>query len=337
MHRLLWLLIPFLFQSQAWAWGDIGHGAIGYIAESLLTSQGKSFVFLQLGHDPLSVAAVFPDQVRSDDRFKSFAPYHFLEIPRGYTFATLPKELRAEKDAHTIISKAPDLLSIRNPPLSPPHQAVLFKYLVHLVGDVHQPLHVGNGRDRGANLCQVKWENPKTGKTVATNLHTAWDENLISNIQFEFEKSATLAPGQKRWFGYRELGDLIMAEVKAGTLQVNFAKVSADAPEVWYSESQALHDVAYPGGNKIAPEDRLYCKIVDPQTGKVVNGKFDETQIPTLDAAFAAQALPVIKSQILKAGYRLADMINKMGAKDALPAWTEQFEKELFQKMDIKN
>ena len=71
------------FAQNAFAWGNVGHETVAEIAERFISEDTKNFVQKILGPEPLSVAATFPDQVRSDERFKGFAPYHFVEIPDG--------------------------------------------------------------------------------------------------------------------------------------------------------------------------------------------------------------------------------------------------------------
>src|SRR6185437_16951518 len=150
-EKLVVIALALVLSNLAFAWGDLGHQAVGEIAERNLTPEAKKMVQSILGVEPMAVAATFPDKVRSDPRFKDFTPYHFLEIPDGYDYENMPASERAEKDAHTIISQVPALL--KDPKVSRDRKMTLLRYLIHVVGDVHQPLHVGNARDMGANLC----------------------------------------------------------------------------------------------------------------------------------------------------------------------------------------
>src|SRR5690606_26393967 len=121
--------------------------------------KAKKFVRQIVGIEPLSTSATWPDQVRSDSRFadyETFASYHFTTIPYGYTFDTIPSTRLVKKDSHTILSKVPKLLL--DPNVSIEIRQIWYRYLVHVVGDVHQPFHVGSGWDRGANLCKIYWQ-----------------------------------------------------------------------------------------------------------------------------------------------------------------------------------
>ena len=59
-------------------------------------------------------------------------------------------------------------------------KAFYLRYLVHLIGDIHQPLHVGRGQDRGGNDIKVKWFGDDS------NLHRVWDTNMIENYQMSY-------------------------------------------------------------------------------------------------------------------------------------------------------
>ncbi|MDZ4661381.1 MAG: S1/P1 nuclease [Pseudomonadota bacterium] len=307
----LWLWLSLSHVSRALAWGDIGHGAVGFIAEKNLTSKGRALVHQIIGIESLAIAAMWPDQSRSDERFKAFAPFHFFEIPPQFTFSTLPESDRAISDAHTIINQVPSMLI--DAKLSREQKMILFRYLVHVVGDVHQPLHIGNGIDRGANLCSVNWTNPSTGLVESTNLHTAWDEKLIENIAQESKATNPSAPGIKRLFGYKEFADLILAETKNQKGEGDFASISRAPVPNWYDESRNLHSEVYPDVKpSTKPEERSYCKVVDKKTQKVTNGKFDPDKIPTLDSVYIQKSIPTLKKRVLYAGYRLAGLINKI-------------------------
>ena len=113
MKKFTLVMISSLVSFKALAWGELGHSSIGHIAEMNLTPQGKQFVQDILGEEPMAVAAMWPDTVRSDARFDSFAEYHFFEIREGYTYGKNPEELKKEKSADVIVSQAKELLLAR--------------------------------------------------------------------------------------------------------------------------------------------------------------------------------------------------------------------------------
>ncbi len=324
--------------SSAFGWGDIGHGAVGYIAQGRLSPAAKRLVYDIIGPEPLAVSSVYPDQVRSDKRYAAFSPFHFVEIP--YDQTGLDPAKRVDHDSDTIIQQAPALLT--GDKLSRTQKMVLIRYLAHVVGDVHPPLHVGNGQDRGGNLCDVDWMDPDVRFDRGahemtyrrTNLHTVWDEDLIRYVQHEFQRATGGgANGQKRWFGYLEMGDLALKENAA----IDFEKVTKDPPTVWYQESRDLHKIAYPNVAPYGMENPPYCKRVDPRTGKVVNGSYRKELVPKIEMAYIQRALPVLRKQVVLAGYRLAGMLNAMAEKARIAPADEAAQKLELDALLLKN
>jgi len=292
----------------AWGWGDLGHQTVAEIAERRLSPNAKQFLLKIMGPEPLAAMATWPDQVRSDPRFKPFAPYHFLEIRDGFTFYNTP---RAKKDSDTILRHAPR--QIFSNAVSAEQTRILMRYLVHLVGDVHQPLHIGNGIDMGANLCDVKFTSPLNGQQTVENLHSVWDENLFEHFEHQYRE--TRGPStSKRYFGYKEMSDRVERKYrKPGSFNAAIERAIEFSPlDIWYEESRIHHRYAYPDSD--APRDRRYCKQVDPFTGKVEAGAYDETQIPELSPQYVAQSLRVIEQRLYRGGLRLAFLLNQMGA-----------------------
>ena len=289
------------YEKPARAWGDLGHETVAEIAERNLSPKAKSLVFSIIGIEPLAVSATFPDHVRDDDRFKSFSPYHFMEIPFDIDANKIAPNQRPKKDADVIISQVPDLLT--SPTVSREKKMVLLRYLIHVVGDVHQPLHVGNGVDMGANLCSVTWKDAASSKTFPENLHSVWDEKLFDYAREDFMKAAPTT-GKKPWFGYKAMADIVTK------IQMK-APLAPSKPADWYAEASRLHPQVYPDATPVSnPKDRPYCKTIDPVTKKTVTGAFDASKIPLLDEAYARKSLEIAKLQILKGGLRLAQTLN---------------------------
>lgn len=310
-NTLLSVFVLSVLSSQAYGWGDIGHAAVGEIAERNLTEKGAGLVCQVLGGEPLSVAATFPDHVRSDPRYRAFAPYHFLEIVPPMSPTEALAKSAGKKNAHAMIVGAPDF--INRPGVPAAQQQLYLRYLVHMVGDVHQPLHVGNGWDMGANLCEVNFIDPETGASRKTNLHSVIDDGIFEWEKQDFDKANKGRPG--KYYGYQPLVDSILSDTSAG-----MKATKADLPEAiklgpvkWYEEAQALHPSVYKDKTPVKhPKERPYCKLHDPVTGKYIDGAYKASEVPTLDESFARAQLAMAKQQILKGGHRLAALINEM-------------------------
>jgi hypothetical protein len=167
---------------RAYGWGDLGHEVVGAIAEGALKPATHNFVRGILGVEPLAVAATWPDHARGDSRFgqkatspdsednnpHNFANYHFCEIPNGFSYTSKP--MREKKDCYGAITGATQLLIDKSHQYTRAEKMIALRYLVHIIGDVHQPLHVGNGHDLGANLCQILlWDDLSKPPKVRKN------------------------------------------------------------------------------------------------------------------------------------------------------------------------
>ena len=306
---LLLILIP----TYSFAWGDLGHQTVGEIAERNLSIQGKNFIREILGIDALANAATWPDMVRSDPRYALFSDYHFFEIPDGKTSASLSKDKRAPRNADVILTQAPSKMMSRS--MSRDAKMVYLRYFVHIVGDVHQPLHIGNGVDRGANLCSVLWKNPETGLVEPSNLHSVIDDGIFSYFKIEFlRKNNSDTSSAKKYFGYRDLTQMILSDEHIKALDPE--KIQKTPLANWYDEAIILRNQLYPDPLPVKnPLERRYCKSVNPTTHQVETGNFDPTAIPTLEHPFAERVIPVLKEQLFKAGHRLAFLLNRMAEK----------------------
>jgi hypothetical protein len=310
----IFILFLIVLPLKVFAWGDIGHSAIGSIAEQHLTERARNWLMGTMGAEPLAISAVYPDQVRSDDRFGKFNNYHFVEIPDGADFATMPSEWRVEQSAHTILDQAPVHLARNN--MSKEQKEVLLRYLVHIVGDVHQPFHVGNGYDRGANLCDVKYTDLE-GVTRSGNLHAVWDDVLVKMVVREYKVSRNIPDTQNIWFGFKEFSQFAMEQYgPKGSKEnrVSEKEYKDIVPTNWYKELQAMRPTVYIDGNTSA-ENRNYCKLVDRTNGSVVNGSYNASFVPLLTAEYIARSQEIIKRQIVLAGLRLAETINSIAQK----------------------
>jgi hypothetical protein len=310
----LYILFVFLIPQIAWAWGDLGHQTIAEIAERHLSPKAKSFVFKILGVEPFAVAGVFPDMVRSDSRFEGFGSYHFIEIPVGVSPQALLPLQRPRKDAHVMISEVPKILQNSNVPIE--QKLILLRYFIHIVGDVHQPEHVQNSFDRGANLCTVHWTDPESGSVSLANLHVVWDELLFDYFREDFLKASPPEVRlKKRSFGYKELTDKLLSKFESFSTEkkAEVEKQAALSPLEWYAESYELHSKVYPDSHSVNdPTERTYCKVIDKTTQRVNPGNFDGKKLPILGDFYSRNALLVIESQLLKGGLRLAHLLNQM-------------------------
>lgn len=166
--------------SPAAAWGPTGHRAVGRIAESHLAPETARAVACLMGAESLAEAATWPDEIRSDPAWKRADPWHYVSIDDGETYETTAKNPGGD-----VIEAIGRFEAVLRDPAAPRQARIeALRFLVHFVGDVHQPLHVGRRADLGGNLIEVTWFGDKS------NLHSVWDSGMIDHDGLSFSELA---------------------------------------------------------------------------------------------------------------------------------------------------
>lgn len=318
-------LFSFLFLATslssvaAHAWGDLGHQIVGEIAEERIAPATKDFVRGILGIEPIAIAANWPDHVRDDARFagtgdNDFAPFHFAEVPTGFTYDTrLNKD---PKDAFGAIIGAAQMLENSK---SVPREKLMIalRYLVHVVGDIHQPLHVGNDYDRGGNACLVRYTNGQTG-----NFHSFWDDNMVTDLGLTFvDKSNPSSKAPQYYPQYVSSMKKDAPQLFNATEPVFTDTTVSPQVKSWIDQSAGLREKVYPdnlGGNPQAYKLRKYCQWYQDQDKGILGDTsikswkdIPNSDIPTLDQAYVDKFVkPVIEPQLIAAGVRLAGLLD---------------------------
>ena len=237
------LLTTALFIAQyAFSWGVTGHRIIGEIAQQHLTKKAKKELRKLIGKETLAWWSNWPDFIKSDSAWNHASPWHYVDLPGHMEKEKFIDELKKlpGKNLYTQIQAMMAELKDRSLPLEKRRVALYF--LIHLAGDLHQPLHVGRDEDAGGNKIVVYWFDKKT------NLHTLWDSMLI-----EFQQ-----------YSYTEYTRLLNIADKD---RVNAWQSSS--LEDWFYESHVLSDAIYdatPNESKLSYKyNYKFQKIVDEQ------------------------------------------------------------------------
>ncbi|MFD2872017.1 S1/P1 nuclease [Mucilaginibacter ximonensis] len=157
------------------SWGFKGHQAVGTIAENHLTPQAKAAVKELLGNQSLADVATWADEVREEPAFKSTEGWHFVNVPSGLTEAAFSAEVKAQGENNVYGAMQKARIVLTHPKSSREQKIEALKFLVHFVGDAHQPMHISHKEDKGGNTIQVRFDN------AGTNLHTLWDSKLLDH------------------------------------------------------------------------------------------------------------------------------------------------------------
>jgi len=169
------LLFSFLFP-----WGKTGHRATGEVAESYLTENTRLEIRKILKDPSLAVASTWADEMRSNSDFRKFSTWHYVNMPHDVRYVDSKKSPKGDVVQAIKICKN----KLKDSSTSNDDKAFYLRFLVHLVGDIHQPLHVGRAEDRGGNDIKVKWFGNDT------NLHRVWDTHIIDDFQMSYTELA---------------------------------------------------------------------------------------------------------------------------------------------------
>jgi hypothetical protein len=175
------LLVICLFNAKAYSWGANGHRVVGQVAQEHLNKKAKKAIGKILDCNSLAEVSTWMDDIRSDSTFDYTHDWHWVTIPDNQKYEQTTKNPHGD-----VIAKIEELkaaLKDKNLPLAQQQQNL--KFLIHLVGDIHQPMHVGGQDDQGGNKVKVDW----FGKP--SNLHRVWDSDMIDNSNLSFIELAS--------------------------------------------------------------------------------------------------------------------------------------------------
>ena len=176
MRIILSIVLSFLITTYSYGWGQTGHRVVGSIAEYHLSKKARKNLKIILNGQSIAMVGNFMDEIKSDSTYDLYNPWHYCTIPDGKTY-----EEAGTPDEGDIIYAIQFFISeLQSKKLNSMDEAFALKCLIHLVADIHQPLHVGNGDDRGGNDVQVEyfWSN--------SNLHRVWDTGIINGQNLSY-------------------------------------------------------------------------------------------------------------------------------------------------------
>ncbi|MGB0777687.1 MAG: S1/P1 nuclease [Flavobacteriaceae bacterium] len=178
MKRFIIALIGLSLMAFVPFWGANGHRAVGEIAQENLSKKASKKVDEILSGHSLAFVSTYADEIKSDDRFDQFYSWHYVNFDSGEKYD--PKTANPKGDLVQGVNKCIEVLKDANSSLE--DQQFYLKMLVHLIGDLHQPLHVGHGYDKGGNDVKVKWFYKNS------NLHTIWDTKMIESYGMSYSE-----------------------------------------------------------------------------------------------------------------------------------------------------
>ena len=211
------LMLPF----QAAAWGIVGHRITAEVAARHLTPSAQAQVTALLDEgEGIADAAAWPDLIRSQQTpFREASGYwHYVTLRKGrYTQA--PPQGDAVTALMRFARTLGDVQATRE------DQQTALRFIIHIIGDLHQPLHVSKPEDLGGNTLELVFHGEPT------NLHRLWDTNMIARQNMSIDDWVQL------------LGE--------HATEANYQRWHTLDVRVWIAESQALHEAIYPASEEL--------------------------------------------------------------------------------------
>lgn len=178
--KILLLLPAFIMMSSSSDntvfWGKNGHRATGKIAEEHLSRKTKKCINKLLNGQSLAFVSTYADEIKSDRAYSKYYPWHYVNMGLDETYEEAEKNPKGD-----LVTGIATCISVLKDDKSTDEEKVFhLKLLVHFIGDLHQPLHIGRSEDKGGNSIQLQW----FGR--GTNLHRVWDENMIDDWEMSY-------------------------------------------------------------------------------------------------------------------------------------------------------
>jgi hypothetical protein len=273
------LLTAILGTEQARAWGPEGHAIVAEIAETRLTDAARGQVdqlLSQEGHQHLDQVASWADDYRQSH--PETGPWHFVDIPLSASGYDASRDC---KDGACVVAQIQHFAGILgDKTAAPADRLTALKFVVHFVGDIHQPLHCEDNGDKGGNNIDLRY----FGRS--TDLHAVWDGGIIEQalgIHLGPHFAPNLTATQQE---ATVLGGNVTATQAASWAPSGLASQLDSATVQWANDSHALAQTAY-SNLPAAPRPQGW------------------------DHTYQGYAWPVIQDQLARAGVRLAELLNE--------------------------
>jgi hypothetical protein len=296
------------------AWGCKGHQTVALIAEKHLTPEARELVLKLLSENPVDPqlkrycgsavsdvmgdASTWADDVRGE---RKNGPWHYIDIPRSAPRGSL--EGFCGKEGCVVSAIAEQVAILKDQGANGAKRAEAVRYVIHFVGDLHQPLHSTTNADEGGNCVPLKYfrrEPHERGHGFSPNLHSVWDTAILER------DSEGADPGE-----YAEM----LEGTFAGSIE-GWQKAGVHVDD-WVWESHEYADSTVYAG--LAPKIAIEPNVpVHSCTDDNNIGQRLLHQHIVAGEAYQEEAAPVVERRVAQAGIRLAMILND-AAKSTAP------------------
>jgi len=165
---------------EVFGWGVTGHRAAGLIADQYLNAKARKKIASVLEGESIAIVSTWMDEVRSDSLYNYLNDWHYTTVPEGKKY----EDVEANPEGKIVMMIEKIMKELNTGRLTAKQEKEYLKILIHLVGDIHQPLHVGKPGDKGGNEIKVKWFR------ADSNLHRVWDSDMIDDSRLSYTEFA---------------------------------------------------------------------------------------------------------------------------------------------------
>jgi hypothetical protein len=174
------LFLLSIISGQSFGWGPTGHRVTGLIADKYLNKKTRKALETILQGESLAMASTWMDEVRSDPKYDYMSDWHWVSIPAGQSYEQSIKN--PQGDVIQTLERV--IRELKTKKLTTQQQLEHVRILIHLIGDIHQPLHVSALDDTGGNEVKITWFNSNS------NLHRLWDSDMIDDSKLSYTELA---------------------------------------------------------------------------------------------------------------------------------------------------
>ena len=184
-RQFLFLCTLFVTAVVLISWGVTGHRTIGRIAANHLSPQATAAVRELLGNETLAEASTWADEVRNQPDYKHTGSWHYINLPLGLSEPDFEKTVKGmtQENVYSALLQQEQVLG--STASSKGQKIEALKFIVHFIGDLHQPMHVSREEDKGGNTIQVNYAG------AGTNLHALWDSKLLDHLGLDDQQLAS--------------------------------------------------------------------------------------------------------------------------------------------------
>ncbi len=225
------LILALLSFNFGYSWGTTGHRVIAQIAENHLNGSSKRHLKKIIGDQKLAYWANWPDFIKADTTgvWKETDKWHYVNVNSQNNLKAFSDSLIAQTGPNIYTQIQVLSTQIKDKNTSAKDKEIALRFLIHLMGDAAQPLHIGRFEDLGGNKIKVKFFGDDT------NLHSLWDSKLVDFQKYSYSEFATILDVKSK----EEV-----KKIQAGTLE-EWLYDSQNAATRIYSNSVAGTNYSY--------------------------------------------------------------------------------------------